>query len=142
MVLMSVLFLLWSGFTYTNFFGHSEIVETNPGTFKNMLRVVDSVYDDSRGAPFGAYVYTPPIYSYAYDYLFWWRGETKYKRKVIDSQEGLYYLVMEPNYDKPWEIDGWRKSHARGQTKWTKVFPGDITVDRKEGTLYKKDDGL
>lgn len=133
-LIVSTLLFFWTIATYANFFGHPEVSRDKAGTFSNMLRVVDAVYDDSKGKPFGAFVYTPPIYSYAYDYLFWWRGRTKYNRTPTASKDGLFYLVIEPNDDKPWESDGWKKTKIiSGKTIWTKEFQGKITVERREG---------
>ncbi len=65
-------------------------------TLTAQLEVVDWIYQDAlkSAEPFSIYTYTPPIYDYTYQYLFWWRGTKKY-----DSLPAEYsYLPGESNY--------------------------------------------
>ena len=45
---------------------------------KNQLFAIDTAYRQTAGQPFNFYIYTPPIYDYAYQYLIWWRGRQVY----------------------------------------------------------------
>lgn len=59
--------------------------------YNNKVKVVDYIYQQSQGKPFSVFVYTPEIYDYAWQYLFFNRGF-----------EGSY-LPVEFSY-KPGEI--------------------------------------
>ncbi len=140
-LVLSALLLIWSVYTYSHYWGHSEVVDTNPGTFRNEIRIIDDIYADSQGKPFGAFVYTPPIYDYNYNYLFWWRGSTKYSYVPNDSKDSLFYLIIEKDDPKnPYGSDGWKKTVIKkGTVKWTRAYPGGVTVERREGAMYKND---
>jgi hypothetical protein len=45
---------------------------------KGKLQVIDYIYNDAEGKPFSLFIFTPPVYTYAYDYLIWWYGKNKY----------------------------------------------------------------
>jgi hypothetical protein len=135
--LLIPLLLFWSVFTVLDFGGHSDVVDTNPGTYKNELRIVDTIYEDSKGKDFSVFVYTPPIYDYAYEYLFWWRGRTKYGTQPKKNKEKLFYLVIEPNETNPYAANGWVETVIKsGKTIWRKEMPGGVIVERREGSLY------
>jgi hypothetical protein len=127
-------FVIWLGLT-VKLPGDNTYTDAQIGTYKNMLAVVDYVYEDRGQEPFGVFVYTPPIYSYAYDYIFWWRGKTKYNYIPDDSKKGLFYLVIEPNDGKPFDIDGWKKTKiVTGKTEWIKDFRGGVQVEKRNGS--------
>ncbi len=132
-VLDALLLALWVGLATFPAFIPSNMPE-EPGTFKTQVKIMDDIYADAAGEPFGVFVYTPPIYDFAFKYLFWWRGITKYNYVPTDSKDGTFYLIIEPNKDNPLAIDGWKKTVIKeGQTVWTKKYPGDIEVEKRQG---------
>ncbi|MBI3282516.1 hypothetical protein HYZ70_00385 [Candidatus Curtissbacteria bacterium] len=46
----------------------------DPATLSNQLAAVDYIYKDQQDGNFSLYVFTPVVYDYHYQYLFWWRG--------------------------------------------------------------------
>ncbi len=117
---------------------------------KTQTNVLDYVYQSSSGEPFAYFAYTPPVYDYIWQYDFWWYGRQKYGRLPQNFQmsipllgigtqstpptgsEGLFYLIIEPNRERPWEIDGWRKNYIKiGKIIETKTFPGDVIVEKR-----------
>ena len=40
---------------------------------------LDYIYRDANGEKFGLLIFSPPIYTYQWDYLLWWYAENKYK---------------------------------------------------------------
>ncbi len=61
------------------------------GLLLNQVEVVDWVYQKAEGKGFKAYVFTPAIYDYNYQYLFWWYGQSRYHYlpEVLTYQEGV-----------------------------------------------------
>lgn len=68
----------------------------DPGNsiFRNELKAVDIVYEKAAGKNFKVYSYLPSVIDYPYQYLFWWRGLTKYGYVPQDYA----YLPNKPTY--------------------------------------------
>lgn len=117
---------------------------------QNQEMAIDYVYKNATGRPFSYFAYTPPVYDYVWQYNFWWYGQKKYgyfpknwqmgvpllgigeQSKPPKSDEGLFFLIIEPNYERPWEPDGWRQSYIKyGQVLSTYEFPGKIIVEER-----------
>jgi 4-amino-4-deoxy-L-arabinose transferase-like glycosyltransferase len=102
-----------------------------PGIYRNQLLVVDSIYADSQKSEFGEWVYTPPIYDYTYEYLFYWRGRQRHGFVPSHRTDIPYYLIIEPNKERPWESTGWRKGISGDRmSEWSKKMTGDIIVEK------------
>lgn len=112
--------------------------------------VLDYIYTNAGVRPFAYFAYTPPVYDYIWQYDFWWYGQKEYRRIPINWQmgvpllgigsqgtppsavQGLFYLIIEPNRERPWEPDGWKKSYIKvGRVLETKEFPGQVTVEKR-----------
>lgn len=75
--------------------------------------IVKTVYDDVSKNQFQFFAYSPAIYTYDYDYLFWWLGTKYYKNLpqqngtnsqityliIPDTAKGIYYDFI--NYKTP-----------------------------------------
>lgn len=68
--------------------------ENNVSSFANELATVDFIYQKAEGKNFKVYAYLPSIIDYPYQYLFWWRGTTKYGYVPKDYA----YLPNMPTY--------------------------------------------
>lgn len=109
------------------------------GTHKirGKLDAIDAIYKDAKGAPFNVLVYTPPIYTYPYDYLFWWRGSHTYGYVPGKEKTGIFYLLIEPDGNRPWEYKGWQETVIKTGTvisTWTQTS-GFIIEKRKAESL-------
>ena len=74
---------------------------------KGKMEAIEAIYKDAKGEPFGVLVFTPPIYTYPYDYLFWWVGTKKYNYVPHKEKRGVFYLLIEPDGGKSWTYKGW-----------------------------------
>ncbi len=102
---------------------------------KNELRVIDFMYHDANHTSFGEFVYTPPVYDYAYQYLFWWKSK-QYHYLPSKSKNGKFYLIIEPDLEHPLAPNGWKQTVIKtGKVLWDKTFPGDITVEKRTGEM-------
>lgn len=128
------LLIIWAVTTLYSY--HTFPVYDDPGTgiFKNEMKVINYIYHDANGKPFGVFVYTPPIYDYAYQYLFWWAGTRIYNYVPDKSKNGVFYLIIEPDQQRPLAPKGWKETVIKtGKVEWDKVFTGNITVEKRSG---------
>ena len=99
---------------------------------KGKLAAIDFIYNDAKGKPFGLLVFTPPVYTYVYDYLIWWHGERKYKYKPYQDKKGTFYLLMEIDPQKPWSYKGWLETVIKsGDIIYTKTLPSGLIVQKR-----------
>jgi len=100
---------------------------------KGKIDVLDFIYKDADNKPFGLLVFSPPVYTYPYDYLLWWYGKTKYNYVPYNEKKGTFYLLMEPDPSKPWSYKGWLETVIKdGKVDWTKTLPSGFVVQKRE----------
>lgn len=127
-----------------------EISGGDNANLKNQLTVVDYVYQKAGGAPFSYFAYTPPVYDYVWAYGFWWYGQKKYGylpnnwqmtvpllgigKQLLPPKpnEGRFFVILEPNYQRPWEPAGWLTTYIKyGRVVARQEFPGKIIVEER-----------
>lgn len=102
---------------------------------KGRIDVIDYIYRDAKGNKFGLFVFSPPIYTYPYDYLIWWYGEKKYHYYPSNEKKGLFYLLIERDNSKPWSHKGWMETVIKeGTVVWEKTLPSGFIVQKRMGT--------
>ncbi len=118
-------------FIKNNYFTNTSYNSTSNGSYLNQQKVVDSIFKDAKGKPFGYFVFDLPIVTYSTDYLFWWKGETVYHYLPQSKKLPITYLILNPA--KPGDLhahDFWIANtiHTNGQIikKWT--MPGNIII--------------
>lgn len=74
---------------------------------KGKLDALDTIFQDANGQKFNLLVFTPPVYTYPYDYLVWWYGKNTYGYLPGKERNGTFYLLIEPDWEKPWSYKGW-----------------------------------
>lgn len=99
---------------------------------KGKIDAIDYIYKQSRGKEFGMIVFTPPVYTYAYDYLIWWYGQKKYNYIPHKEKKGTFYLLIEKDPGKPWSYEGWLKTVIKsGKIEWTRELPSGFIVQKR-----------
>lgn len=99
---------------------------------KGKLSAIDYVYKDAKGKPFGLLVFTPPVYTYAYDYLIWWHGKKNYHYIPHQDKKGTFYLLIESDPHKPWSYKGWLETVIKnGDIIYTKTLPSGHMVQKR-----------
>lgn len=99
---------------------------------KGKLSAIDYVYEDAKGKPFGLLVFTPAVYTDAYDYLIWWHGKRKYDYVPHKEKKGTFYLLMETDRSKPWSNIGWRETVIKtGNILETVTLPTGLIIQKR-----------
>lgn len=99
--------------------------------FGNQKKAVDYVYEDAKDQEFNVDVYVPPVIPYAYDYLFLWRGNSKYGRTPNVDRKSLLYTLYEEDPPHPERLEAWlARQEGIGVVEKSKRF-GGITVERR-----------
>lgn len=135
-ILIAIFFIisLWSFTAQTIGFYRNDFNDFG-GThkIKGKLEALDYIYKDAKSKPFGLLVFTPPIYTYAYDYLIWWHGEKNYHYRPHGEKRGLFYLLIEPDPHKPWTYRGWLETVVKtGTVLETKELPSGFIIEKRE----------
>ena len=93
---------------------------------------LDYIYKDAKGYPFGLYVFSPPIYTYPYDFLIWWYGTKKYGYYPPQKELPVFYLLAEPDPEKPWTYKGWMETAIKEGTAVSRItLPSGFIVEKR-----------
>lgn len=114
------------------------------GIFKlrGKIDAIDYIYKDASGQKFGLLIFSPPVYTYPYDYILWWHGQKKYNYTPYKEQKGTYYLLIEPDPQKPWSYKGWLETAIKpDSTIYRRVLPSGFIVEKRESQRETKDLG-
>ncbi|MBI4058859.1 glycosyltransferase family 39 protein [Candidatus Microgenomates bacterium] len=98
----------------------------------NQKLAVDWVYQDTAGRNFGLDVYVPPVIPHAYDYLFLWRGTTRYHQTPVAEKIPLLYTLYEEDPPHPERLAAWLFRQKGIGKVLTEVKFGGITIQRRE----------
>ncbi len=94
--------------------------------------VIDMMYTDAAGQPFSEFIFVPPIYTYAYDYLFMTYGKKRYGYVPGKEKHGIAYLLIEPDNGQPWRQKGWLETVVQGgETVWKKTIYNGIILEKR-----------
>lgn len=100
---------------------------------KGKIDAIDYVYKDAKGEKFGLLIFSPPIYTFPYDYLLWWHGQKKYGYIAHNEKKGVFYLLIEPDPYKPWTYEGWLETVIKtGSIIKTVELPSGFIVQKRE----------
>lgn len=100
---------------------------------RGKIDAIDYIYKDAKGKPFGLLVFSPPVYTYPYDYLIWWYGQKKYNYSPYKDKKGVVYLLIEKDSEKPWSYEGWLETVIKNGTiiKTINLPSGFIVQERR-----------
>lgn len=108
----------------------TQMASRDPVQLTNQLKALDLIYSDHQGEPFSVYVFTPSIYDYNYQYLFWWYLEKKNEPMPSD----FAYLPDVPDYTRN------KNFYTKNPTLENQVYL--IVENAKENEFYTKSDWL
>ncbi|MEN9407192.1 MAG: hypothetical protein RLZZ455_408 [Candidatus Parcubacteria bacterium] len=100
--------------------------------FKGKLDAITFIYTDAGGKNFNLLVFSPPVYTYPYDYLLQWYGKKKFGYLPGAEKEGVVYLLIEKDHSKPWSYKGWLETViVEGKVEKTSVLPSGLIVQKR-----------
>lgn len=101
---------------------------------RGKIDAINTVYEKAGEKPFGLFVFTPPVYTYAYDYLLRWYAAKRYGYIPKAETNGQFYLLIEKDPSQPWSSDGWKETVIRvGTTTDSWTLPSGFILERRQG---------
>ena len=142
--------------TYLQLF-NENFPSNDPSSLKNELSIVKWIYADANGKPFVVYTYSPAVYDYPYQYLFWWYArkqnlpypkDVSYRPNTYDyvpqklsftqpPETGdtfttyLIFLPYHPEYHRYWLPEHFLIPFAATQLMSKNSFPGELIVEKR-----------
>ncbi len=99
---------------------------------RGKVDAIDYIFHDAGSKDFGLFFFTPPVYTYAYDFVNWWRGSSKYGYVPPQEKKHIFYLLAEPDPEKPWTYKGWMETAITGGTVVSRVkLPSGFVVEKR-----------
>lgn len=99
---------------------------------KGKLAAIDFIYKDAGTEKFGLLVFSPPVYTYPYEYLLWWYGKSKYGFMPPSEKRQTFYLLIEPDPAKPWSYKGWLTTVIKdGKVIKTVKLPSGFLIQKR-----------
>jgi hypothetical protein len=100
---------------------------------KGKIAALDYIYQDSSSKHFNLMIFTPPVYTYPYDYLLQWYGQQRYGFVPGNEKKGELYLLIEVDHAKPWSYKGWLETVIQtGDIEKTITLPSGIIIQRRK----------
>lgn len=99
---------------------------------RGKVDAIDFIFSDAKERNFGLFFFTPPVYTYAYDFVNWWWGGGHYGYIPPKEKKPVFYLLAEPDSEKPWTYKGWMETAITGGTivnTWT--LPSGFIVQKR-----------
>jgi len=99
---------------------------------RGKIDAIDVIYQDAGDIKFNLMVFTPPVYTYAYDYLLGWYADKKYGYLPGSQKTGTVYLLIEPDGEKPWSYNGWLETVIkRGDIVASWKLPSGFIIEKR-----------
>lgn len=91
------------------------------------------IYNDAGKNPYGILVFTPPVYTDAFDYLIWWNSYKNHTALPGKEKKGIVYLLMEPDPYKPRSHRGWLETVIKsGKILSEKTLPSGYIIQKRQ----------
>lgn len=101
--------------------------------FSGKKDAIDYIYRDAGNKKFGLLIFSPPIYTYPYDYILSWYGKKQYNFIPKPEKKVDFYLLIEPDSKKPWTYKGWLQTVIKnGRIIKTVKLPSGFIVQKRE----------
>lgn len=101
---------------------------------KGKIDALDYIYTDAKEERFGLLIFSPPIYTYPYDYLIWWYGQRRYGYLPHQEKRGIFYLLIERDSSQPWTYKGWLETVIKSGTIIKEIeLPSGFIIQKRLG---------
>lgn len=99
---------------------------------KGKLDAIEYIYKSAQGKPFNLLVFTPPVYTDAYDYLIWWYGKKTGQGIPLKEKKDVFYLLIELDPNKPWSYEGWLETVIKtGKIVDERTLPSGLIIQKR-----------
>lgn len=99
---------------------------------KGKIEAIDYLYKDAKYKRFNLLIFTPPVYTYAYDYLLWWHGMKTYGFLPKNEKKDTFYLLIETDPAQPWSYKGWLETVIKtGTIEKTVTLPSEFIIQKR-----------
>lgn len=99
---------------------------------KGKIDAINYIYKDAGSKNFGLLVFTPPVYTYPYDYLMYWYGKNKFGYIPPAEKKETFYLLIEPDPAKPTSYKGWLETVIKdGEVQKTVKLPSGFIIQKR-----------
>lgn len=114
-IVVLAIFLMFGGYlrSAVNFWDYDYKDYGGTHKIRGKSDAIDFIFADAKTKDFGLFVFSPPIYTYPYDFLLWWKGRS-YGYVPPQEKKQIYYLLAEPDPEKPWTYKGWMETAITG----------------------------
>lgn len=103
---------------------------------KGKIDALDFIYKDANNEDLGLFVFTPPIYTYSYDYLVEWYGVSKYGYKPTESKDKTFYLLIEVDNNDLLRHQGWLETViVNGEVIKEVTLPSGFIIQKRINNL-------
>ncbi|OGH41345.1 MAG: hypothetical protein A3H79_03375 [Candidatus Levybacteria bacterium RIFCSPLOWO2_02_FULL_36_8b] len=100
---------------------------------KGKTDAIDFIYNDANGKKFSLFIFSPPIYTYPYDYILWWHAGGKFGYMPDKVKSGTFYLLIEKDNGQFW-YKGWLETVIKdGTVVWEKELLSGFIVQKRIG---------
>jgi len=131
LIVITVYYIIWgSQMFYKTYL--LPVDEGGTAKVKGKLAALDFIYSDSNGQLYNQIIFTPPVLTYAYDYLIWWKNHTQGRPIPYTEKKGLVYLLIEKDPNQPWTYNGWLETVIKdGEIIDTMTLPSGFIVEKR-----------
>lgn len=99
---------------------------------RGKIDAINSIYEHAAGTGFNLLVFSPPVYTYPYDYILRWYASKRYGYIPGTEKIGTVYLLIEPDPEKPWSYNGWLETVVkRGDVVASWKLPSGFIVEKR-----------
>ena len=98
---------------------------------RGKMNAINTILADANGQPFRLMIFSPPVYTYPYDYILTWIRQSR--PSAVSSRDApVLYLLIEPDGDKPWTYKGWIETVVKqGNVEKQWKLPSGFIIEKR-----------
>lgn len=81
---------------------------------RGKIDAINYIYKSAKGEKFSLLIFSPPVYTYPYDYLLDSYAKKKFGYLPSKEKKGLVFLLIEKDPHQPWTYQGWLDTVVKG----------------------------
>ena len=81
---------------------------------RGKIDAIDYIYENAKGKKFSLLIFSPPVYTYPYDYLLDFYAKKKFGYLPGKEKQGIVFLLIEKDPHQLWTYQGWLDTVVKG----------------------------